>query len=580
MKRVIILKLIFIIIFFSFFMIACSKKEKEQDRQVNSASTFSGTRLRSSYMILSLDDVKSMLSRKGFFDRKWNPSGSFNNNYQSRTINGDKVVIDRATGLIWDQSGSYESIIYEKVEQWIRDLNNRGYAGYNDWRLPTLEEGASLLENSKQNGNLYIDPVFSDRQSRIWTGDKYGFAAAWVVYFVDGYVHYFNLYYGLYYVRPVRPWQSTVSSQVTKPSVQPSIFTGTGPQLRPSYMTLSLDDVESMLSQKGFFHKYWNKSGSFNNNYQSITINGDKVVIDKATGLMWHQSGSSKSMRYEGAEQWIKYLNNKGYAGYNDWRLPTLEEGASLLENSKQNGNLYIDPVFSDRQSRIWTGDKYGFAAAWVVYFVDGYVHYFNLYYGLYYVRPVRPWQSTVSSQVTKPSVQPSIFTGTGPQLRSSYMTLSLDDVKSMLSRKGFFDKNWNKSGSFNNNYQSRTINGDKVVIDRATGLMWHQSGSSEYMTYEKAEQWIRDLNNRGYAGYNDWRLPTLEEGASLLENSKQNGDLYIDSVFSDRQSWIWTGDKYGSDAAWVVGFSLGCVYNYFSLGYYGRFVRPVRPGQ
>jgi hypothetical protein len=73
--------------------------------------------------------------------------------------------------------------------------------------------------------------------------------------------------------------------------------------------------------------------------------------------------------------------------------------------------------------------------------------------------------------------------------------------------------------------------------------------------------------------------LPTLEEGASLLENSKQNGDLYIDLVFSGRQEMIWTGDKISSDAAWVVDFDIGGVVSYGLFSH--RFpVRPVRPGQ
>jgi hypothetical protein len=149
-----------------------------------------------------------------------------------------------------------------------------------------------------------------------------------------------------------------------------------------------------------------------------------------------------------------------------------------------------------------------------------------------------------------------------------------------MIKQKGFFDGYVNRSGNFANQYVSKTISGDKVVIDRATGLMWHQSGSStsSYLSYEEARQWIRDLNNRVYAGYSDWRLPTVEEGASLLESSKLNGDLYIDPVFSKNQRYIWTGDKESSSNVWMVNFRSGIVNN--TDGRLSISVRPVRSGQ
>ena len=169
------------------------------------------------------------------------------------------------------------------------------------------------------------------------------------------------------------------------------------------------------------------------------------------------------------------------------------------------------------------------------------------------------------------------------------YKTLSREEVGSTLKQKGFFSKeyNFNKTfcnpnGDFQNDYQAKTINGDQFVIDRATGLMWHQSGSAEYLTFKDAKQWIDDLNKHGYARYSDWRLPSLEEGASLLESSQKNGKLYIDPVFSKKQEWIWTGDKYSfaSGGVWVVFFDGGMV-DYSSIGTrsYG-YVRPVRVEQ
>ncbi len=166
------------------------------------------------------------------------------------------------------------------------------------------------------------------------------------------------------------------------------------------------------------------------------------------------------------------------------------------------------------------------------------------------------------------------------PLFRSEPQTLSRDDAKAMLAAKNFFDKYKNENGSgFKHNYEIQTLNGDKVVIDQASGLMWQQGGSDKYMSYADTEKWIIDLNLKGYAGYKDWRLPTLEEAMSLMEPKEMNGDLYIDPVFDKTQRWIWTADPVaGSAAAWVVYFSNGnCNPN--NLGDNSNYVRAVRSG-
>jgi len=174
--------------------------------------------------------------------------------------------------------------------------------------------------------------------------------------------------------------------------------------------------------------------------------------------------------------------------------------------------------------------------------------------------------------------------------LRSSYRKLSLSQVQSMSNISIRKKKDWGfvVHSTISHSYNLRTRNGDKVVVDNATGLMWHQNGFSgksfayesiTIMRWDEAKEWVRNLNSRGYAGYRDWRLPTVEEAASLLESSKSNG-LYIDSVFSKKQEWIWTGDcntsyKANSEAAWEVNLRYGHVLCTYINSY--SSVRPVR---
>lgn len=160
-------------------------------------------------------------------------------------------------------------------------------------------------------------------------------------------------------------------------------------------------------------------------------------------------------------------------------------------------------------------------------------------------------------------------------KLRSEYKDLTVDEVKTMLKKYGFYEKYYHESGDFKNHYQLKTINDDPVVYDYATGLMWHQSGSPSYMGMIKAKLWVADLNRDRYAGYSDWRLPTLDEAVSLLENKISKLGLYIDAKFSLEQRFIWTGDTFEKNKGWAIDFFGGDAnkVNFNDVVY----VRPVR---
>ncbi len=161
--------------------------------------------------------------------------------------------------------------------------------------------------------------------------------------------------------------------------------------------------------------------------------------------------------------------------------------------------------------------------------------------------------------------------------LRSLYKDFSVSEIESIPDFLMHDKDNWGFFGhsTIKHNYEPKTINGDRVVIDHATGLMWHQFGAMDDMNWNKAKQWVDGLNSRGYAGYSDWRLPTVEEAASLVESEKKNGVLYIDSAFYSIQAWIWTGDKCGPGKVWSVNYKRGHIaWHYIVIDSY---VRPVR---
>jgi hypothetical protein len=162
---------------------------------------------------------------------------------------------------------------------------------------------------------------------------------------------------------------------------------------------------------------------------------------------------------------------------------------------------------------------------------------------------------------------------------REPILQFSFDKVRAVLQEKGFYDKHWNWVGEgIKHQYKPDKRRGAKLVIDHTTDLTWQRSGSLESLTYDRAEKYIRGLNDQKFAGYTDWRLPTLEEGMSLME-PKKYGKLYIDPVFDQQQDWIWTADIESAGLPCVVGFDDGycsCLNNYV----YGLYVRAVRSGQ
>lgn len=61
--------------------------------------------------------------------------------------------------------------------------------------------------------------------------------------------------------------------------------------------------------------------------------NRDGTVTDTLTGLIWTKNANiaGKAMTHIDALEYIKELNSKKMLGYNDWRLPTIEELGSLI---------------------------------------------------------------------------------------------------------------------------------------------------------------------------------------------------------------------------------------------------------
>lgn len=160
-------------------------------------------------------------------------------------------------------------------------------------------------------------------------------------------------------------------------------------------------------------------------------------------------------------------------------------------------------------------------------------------------------------------------------KLRTTPANVSKDEIKTILLKYNFFEKYYNKDGNFRNKFKLLHINKEPVIIDFATGLMWHQSGSEEELSAIKAKEWIAAFNEKGYAGFKDWRIPTLEEAFSLLKPTENRYSLFIDELFAYDQRSLWTTDNFQDNRVWAIDLFSGDV-NMLESHLYAN-IRPVR---
>ena len=167
-----------------------------------------------------------------------------------------------------------------------------------------------------------------------------------------------------------------------------------------------------------------------------------------------------------------------------------------------------------------------------------------------------------------KPRITPSIV------LRSQPKQIIDHEAKAMVKKYNFYDNEWNSLGSFENDF---VLNKEQeTILDKRTGLMWQQSGSDDSLTYKEAEHYLNTLKVNRFAGYSDWRIPTLEELNTLLECVEYNG-LYIDLIFNSNQLWCWSSDLRSPSSRWGIHFGSGdIIWGSFEFHAYVKAVRTV----
>jgi len=112
----------------------------------------------------------------------------------------------------------------------------------------------------------------------------------------------------------------------------------------------------------------------------------------------------------------------------------------------------------------------------------------------------------------------------------------------------------------------------NEAVLDKETGLVWEQSPGDTDGDGDVDNDDLRDWFNalvhcytKEVGGRKGWRLPTIEELASLVDTSQPAPTLPAGHPFTNVQSsnyWSATSDALFSSAALDVTFSNGAVLN------------------
>ena len=231
-------------------------------------------------------------------------------------------------------------------------------------------------------------------------------------------------------------------------------------------MTAEMATAVTRMPDTGQTRSYTNTFGEdsdYLHNPPSYTNNNDGTVTDNVTGLMWQRIDDHQYRNYSQAEA---YCNNLSLAGYQDWRIPSIEALVSLPDYSAFRPSM---------NETYFTND----------YHTYGY------------------WSSTLFT------VKPNSVRG----LACAYANTSV----------------WVMSTEFNQTRCARGCpypepdlrdNGDGTVTEQHTGLMWQQTLDGVLRTWEDSLSYCEGL---ALAGHTDWRLPNKREVHQLVDNSTSN---------------------------------------------------------
>ncbi len=188
----------------------------------------------------------------------------------------------------------------------IAGVSSFKFAGYDDWRVPTIKELYTLIDF---NG---LDPdTGADDSSHL-------------IPFIDDNAFVFK--YG-----DTSAGERIIDSQWITSNIYESFVMGG----EECFFGVNFADGRikcyptSNRSSEAYFIRYV-RGASYGENI--FVDHDDSTITDASTGLMWQQSDTSEGMEWDVA---LRYCENSDLAGYDDWRLPNAKELQYIVDYTR-----------------------------------------------------------------------------------------------------------------------------------------------------------------------------------------------------------------------------------------------------
>jgi hypothetical protein len=268
----------------------------------------------------------------GFYEAGCSANPRFVSNDSGTPGNAsDDTVMDNCTGLMWQKISSDGGAGFS----WRNALEHcevtlDGFAGFNDWRLPSIRELESIVDYDRPAP--YDETAFPAHAAAHWSSTSVTWPApgfnsrAWYVNFSSGQVQ---------------------GTEKINPNRVRAVRGVSGLLLPDTGQTRCYDDAQppneigctdaTFPGQDGFYAAGCSNTPRFNDNL-------DDTVTDTCTGLMWETNAGNGGavLSWCGA---LAYCEESSVAGHTDWRLPNARELHSLLDYGRHGPAL--DPLFN-----------------------------------------------------------------------------------------------------------------------------------------------------------------------------------------------------------------------------------------